>query len=787
MRVRMLAIIIGICVAAFAPFLPDRLLLLEVIGLGLCLLLSKYKPLFSIGGILCGFTWALLYGQLQLSYEIDEQSIAKEIQVYGRVVDIPALGLGRAAPSTSFILALDAPSTAVNNLRNIRLSWYSAPLIKAGQRWQLKVKLKPVSSLVNTGSFDYRRWALVNNIDAVGSVVNSSTAQLLVDTPARSVAGLRNGWLDLIRRSDVDVEIKPLLEALGVGYRKNFTAQHNMVLAATGTSHLMVISGLHIGLCAGFGWWLGVLMAHLTHIPIVRGWRNSIASSSALLMAIIYCAMAGSAVPTTRALLMLALVIVLKLNWRRFFAVDILLLVMLALLLLNPLFVLSASFWLSFTAVAMLVLVAEQRGQGSSWWQIVATQWWVFVGLIPVLAITGLPISLISPVVNLVAIPLVSIFVVPPILLVMLISFVSVSHALLMLTIASYPLAKLWRALEYVQSLELMTPISLTPNLMTIALAIIGLGLLLTKTGFRWRMAGLLMITTIWLPVRVHPDYQLKLTTLDVGQGLSLVVQTQNHTLVYDMGASYESGFNLGQAVVEPYLRSEGVVIIDVAVVSHTDNDHAGGYQYLNDNFVIKKTYMPAAKIGASAQQKCQAGHSWIWDGVKLEFLHPFETLAAKTNNQSCVLQITAADQRLLLTGDIEREVEHKLVGRTIDELASDVLIAPHHGSSSSSSALFLHKVKPKTVIVSAGYLNRFNHPTAEVLSRYKDFNSLVLNTAQVGSVELLVGHNGKLNSPRLGRSKMARYWRRYPCHIDRLQQDLSALEQWIYSQRCDL
>ncbi|MFT6757266.1 MAG: competence protein ComEC [Chitinophagales bacterium] len=787
MRVRMLAIIIGICVAAFAPLLPDRLLLMGAIGLGIGLLLSKYKPLFFIGGMLSGFSWALLYGQLQLSYEINEHSIAKEIQVYGRVVDIPTLGSGRVAPSTSFIFALDSSATDVNNLRNIRLSWYSAPLIKAGQRWQLKVKLKPVSSLVNAGSFDYRLWALINNIDALGSVVNSSTAQLLADTPARSVASLRNGWLDLIRRSNVDVEIKPLLEALGVGYRKNFTTQHNKVLVATGTSHLMVISGLHIGLCAGFGWWLGVLIAHVTHIPIVRGWRNSIASSSALLMAIIYCAMAGFAVPTTRALLMLALVIVLKLNWRRFFAVDILLLVMLALLLLNPLFVMSASFWLSFTAVAMLVLVAVQRGQGSSWWQIVATQWWVFVGLIPVLAIAGLPISLISPVINLVAIPLVSIFVVPPILLVMLINFVSVSNALSTLTIASYPLKQLWRTLEYVQSLELMTPISLTPHWLAIVLAIIGLGLLLTNTGFRWRIAGLLLITTIWIPVRGQHDYLLKLTTLDVGQGLSLVVQTQNHSMVYDMGASYQSGFNLGQAVVEPYLHSEGVVTIDAAVVSHNDNDHAGGYQYLNANFVIKKTYKPAAEADVDRQHKCQAGHSWIWDEVKFEFLHPFETLAASTNNQSCVLQITAADQQLLLTGDIEREVEHTLVGRTIDGLASDILIAPHHGSSSSSSALFLHRVKPKMVIVSAGYLNRFNHPTAEVLSRYKDFNSLVLNTAQVGSVELLIGRNGKLNSPRLGRSKMARYWRRYPCHIDRLQQHLSALEQWIYSQRCDL
>jgi competence protein ComEC len=787
MRERMLAIIIGICTAAFTPLLPNFFLLLGAISLGLGLLLIRAKPLFCIGGVLSGFSWALLYGQLQLSHQINEQSIAKEQSVYGTVTGIPVQSFGVIPYSTSFTLALDATTNSVSRLRNIRLSWYGAPPIKAGQRWQFSVKLKPASSLVNAGSFDYKLWALINNIDAVGSVVNSLPSQLLAGTPALSVAGLRTRWLDLVRRSEVDVKIKPLLEALGVGYKHNFTDQHNKVLVATGTSHLMVISGLHIGLCAGFGWWLGVFIAHLTHIPIARGWRNSIASTVALSMAVIYCAMAGFAVPTIRALLMLVLVVLLKLNWRRFFAVDVLLLVMLAVLLLNPLLVLNASFWLSFTAVAMLVLVAVQRGQGQGWWQVIATQWWVFVGLIPVLVIAGLPISLISPAVNLVTIPLVSIFVVPPILLLMLVNVISEAAALWMIGIVSYPLQYLWQALEYISHLTPMPPMSLTPHWMAIALAIIGVVLLLIKAGFRWRVVALLLIATIWIPVRAQHDYLLKLTALDIGQGLSLVLQTQDHNLVYDMGARYQSGFNLGQAVLEPYLKRESIETIDVAIISHSDNDHAGGYEYLNKNFVIKKTYMPFADPDLTAQHKCRAGNSWSWDGVKFKFLHPTDILAVKNNNRSCVLQITAGNTRLLLTGDIEREIEHQLVGRVGDRLYNDILIAPHHGSSSSSSALFLHKVRPKTVIVSAGFLNRFNHPTAAVLSRYKNLDSLVLNTAQVGSVELIIDADQQLGLAQLGRTKMARYWQGYPCHISILQQDLSPLERWIYSQRCDL
>ena len=787
MRVRMLAIIIGICFAAFTPFLPDRLLLLAAIGLGLCLLLIRNTPLFCIGGILLGFAWALFYGQTQLSHTVNTSHIAAELEIYGTVTGIPIQSSGAVPHSTSFTLALDSSNNAVNRLRNVRLSWYGAPAIKAGQRWQFSVKLKPANSLVSAGSFDYKLWTVINSIDAVGSVVSSSPVQLLVDTPTRSVAGLRVRWLDLIGGSEVSVKIKPLLEALGVGYKKNFTDQHNKVLVATGTSHLMVISGLHIGLCAGFGWWLGVLIAHATHIPIVCGWRNCFASGAALLMAVVYCAMAGFAVPTTRALLMLVLVILLKLNWRHFFAVDVLLLVMLTVLIINPLLVLNASFWLSFIAVAMLVLVAVQRGQGRGWWQVIATQWWVFVGLIPVLAIVGLPISLISPIVNLVAIPFMSMFVVPPILLLMLVSFISESAALWMITIASYPLEYLWQGLEYISNLAPVPSILLSPHWLTVVLAIVGLGLLLIRTGFRWRIVALLLIATIWIPIRAQHDYLLKLTALDIGQGLSLVVQTRDHSLVYDMGASYQSGFNLGQAVLEPYLQAENAEIIDVAIVSHSDNDHAGGYEYLNQNFVIKKTYMPFVDNGLRPQHKCRAGNSWNWDGIKFEFLHPTDILAGKNNNRSCVLQITAGNTRLLLTGDIEREIEHQLVARVGDRLYSDILVAPHHGSSSSSSALFLHKVRPKTVIVSAGFLNRFNHPTAEVLSRYKNFDSLVLNTAQVGSVELIIAADQQLGLARLGRSKMPRYWRSYPCHISMLQQDLSMLEQWIYSQRCDL
>ena len=787
MRVRMLAIIIGMCVAAFAPFLPDRSHLLCIIVLCIGLLLKKDRLLFCTGGILSGFAWALLYGQFQLNHELKTQTIAKELQVYGTVIDIPSENLDVMPSVTSFTLALDQTTSSINMLRNIRLSWYGAPLIKAGQRWQLNVKLKPISSLVNAGSFDYKLWALINNIDAVGTVISHSPFQLLADTPIRSVADMRSRWLDLVKRSNIDGQIKPLLEALGVGYKKNFTNRHKKVLVATGTSHLMVISGLHIGLCAGFGWWLGVMVAHLTHLPVVHGWRNITGSIFALLMAILYCAMAGFAVPTTRALLMLILVIGLKLHWRRFFAIDILLLVMLIVLLLNPLLVLSASFWLSFTAVAMLVLVAVQRRQGKRWWQVIATQWWVFVGLIPVLAIAGLPISLMSPVVNLVAIPLVSIFVVPPILVLMLINFGSETAALWMISLASYPLKHLWQLLEYLSHLTVISPMLPSSHWISKIVASIGLVMLLTKPELSWRIAALVLVAAIWIPIRVQADYLLKLTALDIGQGLSLVVQTQDHNLVYDMGASYQSGFNLGQAVLEPYLRSESIEAINAAIVSHSDNDHAGGYEYLNQSFVIEKTYMPQLETELEALYRCRAGYSWTWDRVKFEFLHPTEILAEKTNNRSCVLQITAANTTLLLTGDIERKIEHQLVDRKGAGLFSDILVAPHHGSSSSSSALFLHNARPKIVIISAGFLNRFNHPTAAVLSRYKDFNSLVLNTAKVGSVELIIEANQQLGLARLGRAEKVRYWQSYPCHISKLQQKLSQFEQWIYSQRCDV
>ena len=462
----------------------------------------------------------------------------------------------------------------------------------------------------------------------------------------------------------------------------------------------------------------------------------------------------------------------------------------------------SASFWLSFIAVAMLGLVVSQwvQGQGS-WWQhclnVIFAQLWLFVGLLPVLAIAGLPTSLLAPLVNLVAIPFVAVLVVPPLLTTMVVALINESKALWLLDYVSQPLLWLWHSLQWISSNSFLQPLLLNAHAMAFIIACAGLVIIFIARNKWQKLIGLIFVLSVFLPWPVSQVDRLRITILDVGQGLAVLVQTPSYVMLYDTGASYPSGFTLAEAVIAPQLHQLGIKKIDKLVVSHSDNDHAGGVDYVARLFTVNEVLTPIPGKLTTASEDCRAGQQWLWDEVTFEVLHPQQSLASKTNNQSCVLKITSGNTRVLLTGDIERVVEHQMVASYGTEIKADVLLTPHHGSATSSSPLFLEWVQPRIALNSSGYLNRFNHPATEVSLRYQRHGIPLVNTAISGSIVInwakepldeMSHENQNSMLPlrlNLARSQYPRYWRSYPCEIPLGKQDLSFWQQFIYQQNC--
>jgi competence protein ComEC len=250
---------------------------------------------------------------------------------------------------------------------------------------------------------------------------------------------------------------------------------------------------------------------------------------------------------------------------------------------------------------------------------------------------------------------------------------------------------------------------------------------------------------------------------LDVGQGLALVFEARGRVLVYDAGPRYESGFDAGQAVLLPYLRARGYKAIDVLVISHGDMDHAGGSQALAQMPVRRHWHGEVARNNALRSPSCHEARAWRWQDVTFEFL-PLATELHDGNNRSCVLLIQAGGQRLLLTGDIEAEAEHGLLAAYgVAKLSADILLSPHHGSKTSSSAPFLAAVSPQIVLISSGFANRFGHPYPAVTARYQQHNSRLFNTAEDGAVSVIWTSKDKPIIERL-REKRGRFWWR-PVH----------------------
>ncbi|RKZ76020.1 MAG: DNA internalization-related competence protein ComEC/Rec2 [Candidatus Parabeggiatoa sp. nov. 1] len=341
-----------------------------------------------------------------------------------------------------------------------------------------------------------------------------------------------------------------------------------------------------------------------------------------------------------------------------------------------------------------------------------------------------------------------------------------------LLHIAAYVFDGLWVSQAYFAKIEWGVWQLPIPPLWAALAAMVGVAILLLPRGFPARWLGIIWLLPLFFIPPAQPNRgDVWFTLLDVGQGLAAVVRTENYVLVYDTGPKFCSGFNTGEAVVVPFLRANGIQQVDRLVISHDDNDHLGGAQSVLENLAvaevltsatqkIKNTLTQIPKKGADIKVlRCQAGQHWRWDGVHFQVLHPAaNSVAKKNNNRSCVLKVSTEKNAILLTGDIEKWVEYRLVRSYPTDLKADILIAPHHGSNTSSTATFLDAVQPTIALFSSGYRNHFKHPRNKVVQRYHHREIKTWNTAQTGAISFRLSADG-ISAPSLAREEMRRYW----------------------------
>lgn len=647
-----------------------------------------------------------------------------------------------------FVLARDTPPY------RSRLSWYDAgENLLPGDCLTAAVKLDPPHGSANPGTFDYEAWLWRERIDATGYIREIGRCDR---GPDASI----DRWRALaLQRMDTILDGSPMqgiIGALTLGARGDISDAQWDVLRATGTSHLVAISGLHIGLIAA---WLYILTRWLA----LRLWPGgpvlTLAAGSALAAALAYALLAGLALPTQRALVMVAAGLFAVVAMRHVRASRVLAVAALAVLAWSPVSVITPGFWLSFGAVAWLLYLARwmRRRRVAGF---LVLQLGLVAGTAPLtLGLFG-QASLVAPLVNAVLIP-VAAFLVPVLLLsvFLALSLPAVGAPLLQMIAAGMSAA--WPGLEAVAHWPWATLHTGAPDAIALVLAMAAVALVLLPAGLpgRWLAPVLLLPALLgWRPAidTIAPG-GYRLNVLDVGQGLAIVVRTRAHTLIYDAGPAYRTGFNAGDAFVVPYLRHVGRTRVDRMLISHGDIDHVGGAQAVVQSLDVHE------RVGAGGSRRCLAGERWRWDGVRFALVYPAPgdlTVDSESNARSCVLRIQGPGGTTLLTGDIEAQTENMLVDRDAAALDADILVVAHHGSGSSSSAGFVSAVSPHAALISAGWHNRWGFPDPAVRARLESQAQQVVNTATAGAIAVHVPPRRNAIEIAAWRAQTPRVWR---------------------------
>jgi competence protein ComEC len=745
------ALLTGVCVVVFAPVLPPALAAWCALLCGVGLWWGWPRARWC-GAVLAGLGRVTLHAHAGLALQLPADAAPAEHALRGRVVELPQHG----SRSTRFRFRVDDDATMPAHLRGreLALAWYdataaearagapvAAPLLRkslrAGARWQLQARLRPPRGLRNPGGFDAERHALLQRLTATGHV---RAPALPLGTPTGLPA-----WRE--RMADAITVHVPgpgarFVRALALGDTRGLGQGDWDDLRALGLTHLVAISGFHVGLVAGFGAWLAAL-AWRAFPWLGRRWPRPFATAlAAVASAALYAAVAGFALPTVRTVLMIAVVAAARCARRPTTVAQALALAALVVLLVDPLSVLAPGFWLSFAGVLWLVWCLP--GRGVHWLRtFMAAQGVATLALLPLTVALFGQASRAGPLANLLAIPWWSLVVVP-------LALLGTGLEALLDGAGRWP----WRAAAvcfdaswWVFGFLARQPWALwwAPQAAVAAVpaALLGVFWLLLPRAAGMRLPALLLCLPLLWPSRDRPaPGEVELLVMDVGQGLAVWVRTRHHRLLYDAGPAAEGGFDAGERIVVPTLHALGEAGLDRVLLSHGDRDHAGGMPAVRRAFHDPPLQAPPGAVPGAAMG-CSRGDRWHWDGVDFAVLHPPPASPYAGNASSCVLRIQAAHGVVLLTGDIGQREEAALVAAVPAALRADAALVAHHGSAGSSGAEWIRAVSPRLAIVSAGHGNRFGHPRRDVVQRWRTAPAEVLNTADSGALRLWLGREG--------------------------------------------
>jgi competence protein ComEC len=728
--------------------------------------------LFAAFALGLGFYQAAWRAEQRLAIALPGEWQGRDIEVIGVVSDLPR----RFEQGQHFRFDMEKILTPHASVpEHLYLSTYysrqtTPPVLHAGERWQLTVRLKQPHGTSNPHGFDFELWALENNVRAVG-YVNSKADNQRLDALAGGFNYRIQNWREYLRdKIAAALPAAPyagVLTALAIGDQSSIPQAQWQVFTRTGVNHLMSISGLHITMLASLGfalaYWLWRRSVRLTLLLPAR----KAAALFALLVALGYSLLSGFAVPAQRTVYMAgAVAVALWLN-RKFSPAQILGIALFGVLIPDPWSILSPGFWLSFGAVALILYVTAYRLKPSHVLvEYARVQWAMTIGLVPMLLALFQQVSLVSPIANAFAIPLVSLVVVPLTLLgAALPPYLGIWGAPLWL--AHQVMALTMSLLEWLNSLPQAVWTQHAPPPWSISAGMLGALVILLPRGFPARWLGVALMLPMFLNGPPQPaERSLRLTIFDVGQGLAVAAQTRHHALLYDAGPDFSGGADSGNRILVPSLRAMGIRKLDGLILTHDDTDHTGGAASIMQAMPIDwlSSSLPERHPllqTLAEKRRCMDGQTWQWDGVLFEILHPDKASYAlaniSDNDRGCVLRISIANQHILLTADIEKASEAELLDKHPDKLPAALLVVPHHGSRTSSTVEFISAVRPRYAVFTSGYRNRFGHPKQDIVQRYADSGAALLRSDQDGAI--LVDMNADQLRIERYRYTHRRYW----------------------------
>ncbi|WP_312428375.1 DNA internalization-related competence protein ComEC/Rec2 [Achromobacter sp.] len=749
-------------------------------------------------GFCAGFLNAALQAQHRLDDALADAHQDEVSRLTLRVVELP----DGDAQRQRFLAELEQPARpGIPN--RIQVTWQAGaganqtvPQVLPGQVWRMALVLRRPHGLLNPAGPDTEGRMFAQGVRATGTVRGQPV--LLDDrpwaTPGIAIERARHHVREGMRAALGEHRYAPVLIALAIGDQAGVSRDDWRIFNRSGITHLVSISGMHVTSIAGIGgllasalWrrmrWRGVGLAERVPARMAGG-------AVAALVALLYCLLAGWGVPARRTFFMLLVVFAAALSRLPLSGGRVLACAAAAVVALDPWAPVSAGFWLSFGAVAVLLRIAAAPIDVDASWrarfvtrlgQAVNVQLMVTVGLMPLLAFLVHQVSLGSPLANAVAIPVVT-FIVTPL-------------ALLCAALSCLPGAEtlaVWAGQAGLESFDLtMVPVAWVGNASWASVPVAAAGwiwLLFAVAGMAWALQvrgwpgrhlgwACMLPLLFWRPDKLEPGYW-RMSAMDVGQGSAILVETANQSLLFDAGPRSYGGSDAGERVVAPFLQSRGIGRLDALVLSHADMDHVGGTRAVLASVPVARSYtsfdLPAyvrrdarmwpdvgnaQPVLPDEMARCQRGLRWEADGVVFTILHPGPSertgKADDRNADSCVLRVEGKHHSLLLTGDVGVTQERTLVEQGLAD--ADVVLAPHHGSSSSSSRELVAASQAKHVIAQAGHLNRFKHPTRAVELRWLRAGSRFWRSDREGAVMAESGPDGLEVWGQ--RQRAGRYW----------------------------